>query len=218
MGYRNLVFFIVLAMAFLIPPDEADGAPRPVILCLGDSLTAGYRVPRSQNFPSRLQNRLDKLALPLKVVNAGVSGDTTAGALSRLKWLLSAHPQTRIAIVTLGANDGMRGLSVTAMEHNLESIILALKGRDIQVLLGGMKLPPNYGREQTRAFQAVYPRLARRHNLPLVPFFLEGVAGEPRLNLDDGIHPTGEGYARVLENVWLPLRPLLPTTRTAVTR
>lgn len=180
----------------------------PTILCFGDSLTAGFGVASRESYPSLLQERLRAKGYDYKVVNAGVSGDTTAGGLSRLAWSLRSKPV--LAVVSLGANDGFRGLDPQQMEQNLRAIIHKLQQAKVQVVLAGMRLPPNYGRETVRRFEEVFPRLAEQEKLPFVPFLLAGVAGDAGLNLDDGIHPNGLGYRVVLDNVWQVLEPLLP--------
>ncbi|MBF0453737.1 MAG: arylesterase [Magnetococcales bacterium] len=197
---------LTLLLSFLYFTTTVYGGDA-VILCYGDSLTAGFGVDAQEAYPARLQKRLQAEGFPHRVVNAGVSGDTTAGALSRLGWAMRAKPT--LAIVTLGANDGLRGQSITAMEENLEQIILRLQKAGVQILLGGMKIPPNYGKEYTTAFAEVYPRLAKKHHLPLLPFFLAGVAGEPAYTLEDGIHPNAQGYGLILETVWRGVLPLL---------
>jgi acyl-CoA thioesterase-1 len=159
------------------------------------------------NFPSRLQKKLNEAGFRYRVVNAGVSGDTTAQGLNRLRAVKDQRPS--VVVVALGANDGLRGLPVLSTNANLESIITALKAEGIDVVLAGMMMPPNYGGIYTREFREVYPALARKHRIPLVPFLLEGVAGNPALNLEDGIHPNARGYEIITENVWKELRPLL---------
>lgn len=202
--------FIVLPMllgdAGAAAPPPAPGAA-PVILCFGDSLTAGFGVEAGASYPDLLAKRLRAEGLPHRVVNAGVSGDTTAGALRRLDWVLRAKPS--LAVVTLGANDGLRGLDIDAMRDNLAGIIRRLQDAGVRVVLGGMRIPPNYGAPYTERFAAVYPQLARETGVALIPFFLEGVAGHPQLNQGDGIHPNAPGYRVVLENVWRVLRPLI---------
>ena len=180
---------------------------RPVILCFGDSLTAGFGVPSGADYPALLQARLRQRGFPHRVVNAGVSGDTTAGARNRLDWVLRSNPV--IAIVTLGANDGLRGLDPGQMHDNLSEIVARLQKSGVQVILGGMKLPPNYGKAFTHRFAAVYPALAQARDVAFIPFFLADVAGRPEFNLDDGIHPNARGYQIVLENIWRILEPLL---------
>ena len=178
-----------------------------MILAFGDSLTAGFMVGEKQSYPSRLQEILKAKGYPHKVVNAGVSGDTTAGGVRRIEWLLKHEP--KIVILELGANDGLRGLPVDAMEANLETIIATCRAKNAQVLLAGMKALPNYGKEYNREFEAVFSRLAEKHKLPLIPFFLVDVAGIQKLTRPDGIHPVAEGYQIVTQTVWQYLEPML---------
>ncbi len=180
---------------------------RPVIAALGDSLTAGLGVEPEQNYPSQLQRKVDEAGYRYRVVNAGVSGETSAQGLNRLSAVRELHPA--IVIVALGANDGLRGLPVETTRDNLEAIIRAVQEDGSKVVLAGMEIPPNYGPAYTRAFRVIFPELARRHGTALIPFLLEGVGGHAELNQEDGIHPTGEGYRIVAENVWKTLRPLL---------
>ena len=158
-------------------------------------------------WPALIQARLRREGLPYSVVNAGVSGDTTAGGLRRVDWVLRSRPE--IAIVALGANDGLRGQSVEAMRENLERIVERLRAGGVRVLLAGMRLPPNYGTDFTRDFAAVYPDLARRAGVALMPFLLGGVAADPRLNQGDGIHPNAAGHRIIAERLWPYLRPML---------
>src|SRR5581483_3961145 len=153
---------------------------RPRIVVLGDSLTAGLGVARDEAFPSILQQRVDRAGLDFEVVNAGVSGDTSAGGLSRLDWALDGD--VRVLVVALGGNDGLRGLPPEELERNLAEIITRAQGRGIAVVLAGMEAPPNYGREYIVSFHKVYPALAREYHVPLVPFLLQGVAGTETLN------------------------------------
>jgi acyl-CoA thioesterase-1 len=182
-------------------------AARPRIVFLGDSLTAGYGLETSQSVPSLIQARLDKDRLPFEVVNAGVSGDTSAGGLSRLDWSLDGD--VRVLVIELGANDGLRGLPVAALRSNLSEIITRAKGRGISVLLTGMEALPNYGEAYTTEFRNTFSELAREHQVTLMPFYLDGVAGNPGLNIADGIHPNPEGAAIVARNLWGVLEPLL---------
>jgi acyl-CoA thioesterase-1 len=177
------------------------------IVAFGDSLTAGLGVSREQTYPALLQQRLDAAGYDYRVINAGVSGDTTAGGLRRVPWILKNLPA--LVILELGANDGLRGLSLEQTKANLEAIIRQLREARVTVVLAGMKLPPNYGEDYTRGFEALYTDLARRYNLALIPFFLDGVAADPALNQSDGIHPTGEGYRRVVDTVFKAIEPLL---------
>jgi acyl-CoA thioesterase-1 len=154
-----------------------------------------------------LQRRLDAEGFPHLVVNAGVSGDTTAGGLRRLNWVLNSKPS--VVVLELGGNDGLRGLQLEETRSNLEQIIRQLQARQVTIVLAGMKLPPNYGSEYTARFEAIYADLARRYHVPLIPFFLEGVAAAPTLNQADGIHPNAEGYRIVANTVMHVLVPLL---------
>ena len=187
----------------------ADGHvdDRPRIVAFGDSLTAGLGVPTDDAYPAQLQRRLDEAGYQYRVINAGVSGETTAGAVRRIAWILKSNP--RIVILELGGNDGLRGLSLRETRANLEQLIQRLQEASVTVVLAGMRLPPNYGAEYASGFEAIYPALAGKYRLSLIPFFLEGVAGSVRLNQADGIHPTGEGYKTVVGNVFRTVRPLL---------
>lgn len=192
-------------------PRTAPAAPRkntaPKIVILGDSLTAGLGLDPSQAFPSLMQDRLDAAGLEYQVVNAGVSGDTTAGGLRRLDW--SIEGDTRVLVVALGGNDGLRGLPVEETRRNVDAIITRAKERGITVILAGMEAPPNYGEAYTTAFRRVFSDLAREHDVAFIPFLLEGVAGVPTLNQRDGIHPNPEG-ARIVERlVWGAVEPAL---------
>jgi len=175
---------------------------------LGDSLSAGYGIDDAKGWVSLLGQRLKAEGFPHRVVNISISGDTTAGALARLPDAL-ARQRPAIVIVELGGNDGLRGLSLDAMKHNLEQILLRSRQAGAKVLLVGVRLPPNYGPAYTRAFDAIYTRLATRSDVPLVPFLLEGVALGERLMQDDGLHPTEQAQPRILQNVWPHLVPLL---------
>lgn len=188
-------------------PGTANEDARPVILALGNSLTAGAGVDPSHNYPAQLQKKIDAEGYRYRVVNAGVSGDTSGQGLNRLPGILPLRPS--IAIIELGANDGLRGLPVSTTQQNLESIIEQLQAAGAKVILAGMRVPPNYGPQYSKAFRAVFEDVAERYGVPLIPFFLEGVGGDAALNQDDGIHPTAEGYAIVVENVWEVLHPLL---------
>ena len=167
---------------------------------LGDSLTAGYGVEKEQAFPTLVETRLKEMGFPdIKVINAGFSGSTTASALSRLKWYLRIKPD--ILLLELGGNDGLRGLAIKELETNLAVTIELAMAQGMKVVLAGMKIPPNYGAQYTREFESVYPALAKRFDITLIPFLLEGVGGEPDLNISDGIHPNPEGHKIVSETV-----------------
>ena len=186
-------------------PSAADTRPR--IVAFGDSLTAGLGVQADESYPAQLQRRLDSLGYRYRVINAGVSGDTTAGGLRRVSWIL--HNKPELVILELGANDGLRGLQVDHTQSNLRQIIRQLQAAGTTVILAGMKLPPNYGLDYTARFEAMYQKLAQEHQLLLIPFFLEGVGGSSSLNQADGIHPTKEGYKLIVEEVLKVLRPVL---------
>ena len=200
----RLAFALALACALTI---GASGEG-PVILCLGNSLTEGYGVSPEQSYPSLLEERLHRSGYPgARVINAGISGSTSASAVSRLQWQLRAKPD--VVLLELGANDGLRGLDLAATRKNLERAIEIAKGAGVRVLLAGMKLPPNYGSDYTRQFEALFPDLAKAQGVALIPFLLDGVAARPELNLADGIHPNAQGYQRVIENVLPALLALL---------
>jgi acyl-CoA thioesterase-1 len=174
---------------------------------LGDSLTAGFGLPIDDAYPSLLQRRLKAEGFDYDVVNAGVSGDTSAGGLSRLDWALQGD--VRVLIVALGGNDALRGLSAAQLQRNLGDIVERAQARRIRVILAGMESPPNWGRDYTVSFHEVYTTLAAQYRLPLVPFLLAGVAGTATLNQADGIHPTAAGARIVADNVWAVLKPVL---------
>lgn len=184
-----------------------SGDNRPRIVAFGDSLTAGLGVAADETYPAELQRRLDALGLRYRVINAGVSGETTAGGLRRVPWVLRSNPE--IVILELGANDGLRGLRVDETQANLDQIIQQLQQSGVQVILAGMKLPPNYGKDYLSGFERMYPELAARYRLPLIPFFLEGVAASNSLNQADGIHPTAQGYRMIVETMLRTIQPVL---------
>jgi acyl-CoA thioesterase I len=189
-----------------VTPAKPAAAARPRIVVLGDSLTAGLGLALRESYPSLLQERLNSEGLNFEVVNAGVSGDTSSGGLSRLDWALEGD--VRILIVALGGNDGLRGLPADQLQQNLGRIIERAQARHIEVILGGMEAPPNYGRDYIVSFHKVYPALAQTYGVTLVPFLLQGVAGTEKLNQPDGIHPTATGARIVADNVWTALEPV----------
>lgn len=195
------------------PAAREPAAARPVILALGTSLTAGLGVDPAAAWPALLQARLDSLGLRYEVVNAGVSGETSAGALHRAAWLLQQAPA--VLILETGANDGLRGQDPDSLRANLEAILgLAAAAEPApRVLLAGMEAPRNWGPDYTARFRAAYREVAAARNLPLVPFLLEGVAAVESLNQADGIHPNPAGHRRVLDNLWPALEPLLTAPR-----
>jgi acyl-CoA thioesterase-1 len=182
---------------------------RPVILFFGTSLTAGLGLEPDAAYPALIQARLDSAGLAFRVINAGVSGETSAAGLRRIDWLL--QEPIRMLVLELGANDALRGQDVVAARANLQAIIDRTRAQhpDVQVVVAGMEAPPNLGRRYTGEFRALFPALARANNAALIPFLLDGVAGVPELNQADGIHPNAEGARRVAQNVWAVLGPLL---------
>jgi acyl-CoA thioesterase-1 len=191
------------------PVAPANETELPQIVAFGDSLTAGYGLASSQSYPSLLQQRLDEQGYRYRVVNAGISGDTSAGGVRRLDWALQGN--VKFLILELGANDGLRGQPVAETKKNLAQIIERAQSRGVKVILAGMEAPPNYGADYTREFRQAFRDLAEQYNVPLIPFFLEGVGGVSRLNQGDGIHPNTEGTKLVVDNVWRVLEPLLKT-------
>jgi acyl-CoA thioesterase-1 len=187
------------------PAEAAAGLPR--IVFLGDSLTAGYGLARPEAVPALIQERLTAGGYQYEVVNAGVSGDTSAGGLTRLDWSLEGP--VAVLVVELGGNDGLRGLPVSQMKQNLAEIITRAKQRGITVILTGMEAPPNYGAPYTAEFRQTFRDLAREHDVIFVPFYLEGVAGDPSLNLSDGIHPNAAGSRIIEQTLWRALEPVL---------
>ncbi|MFT0714803.1 arylesterase [Flagellimonas lutimaris] len=179
------------------------------ILFFGDSLTAGYGLEVSQAFPAVIQEKIDSLGLDYTVINAGLSGETTASGKNRLEWVL--EDDIDIIIIELGANDGLRGVPLTETESNLQSMVDAVQSKlpDAKIILAGMKIPPNMGPEYTSKFESIFPELATSENIKLIPFLLNNVAGIPELNQGDGIHPTVKGQKLVAENVWKVLKPIL---------
>ena len=179
------------------------------ILFFGNSLTAGYGLDTEEAFPALIQNRIDSLGLNYTAINSGLSGETTSGGLNRLNWVL--NQKVDVFVLELGANDGLRGIPLKETRNNLQSIIDLVKAKNpnTEIILAGMQIPPNMGQNYTTEFRKIYPDLAEKNNLQLIPFLLEGVAGIPELNLQDGIHPTAEGQKIVRDNVWGILKEVL---------
>jgi acyl-CoA thioesterase-1 len=188
------------------PPTETE---RGVVLFLGTSLTAGYGLDPEDAYPALIQAMIDSAGLPFRAVNAGVSGETSAGALRRIDWLL--RQPIAVLVLESGANDGLRGRDPARMKENLRQIIERTRAAhpDARIAIAGMEAPPNLGEHYTFAFRAVFPELAREYDAVLIPFLLEGVAGVPELNQPDGIHPTAEGQGIVARTVWRYLEPVL---------
>jgi acyl-CoA thioesterase I len=189
------------------PADPTAPPARPKVVALGDSLTAGLGLLESAAYPSLLQRRIDRDGYNFEVVNAGVSGDTSAGGLRRLDWALEGD--VRVLILALGANDGLRGLSIAEMKTNLTTIIQRARQRNVVVILAGMEAPPNYGAEYVQSFRTAYRDIAREQRVLFIPFLLDKVAGQPALNQADGIHPNVDGARIIADTVWPVLRGLL---------
>ena len=200
---RRLLAALVLAALLAAPA----GAQERVIVAFGDSLTAGQGVPAQQAYPALLAARLRAEGYPYRVVNAGVSGDTTAGGLRRVDRALRLGPE--VVILELGINDALRGQDLETVRSNLHQLVERFQSAGVRVLIAGMRLPPNYGAGYGATFQRLYEEVARKRGAALMPFFLDGVAGDPRLNQPDGVHPTAEGYRLIVDRLWPYLRPLL---------
>ena len=193
--------------------DPIDDRPPMTVLFYGNSLTTGYGIDPDKAYPQLIQEKIDGLGWPFRVVNGGVGGETSAGGLSRIDWVL--RNRVDVFVLELGGNDGLRGVDPRATRRNLRAIIRRVRGRypGAKIILAGMQAPPNMGPVFTTAFKAIYPELAESENTLLIPFLLEGVGGIAELNLPDGIHPTAEGHAILAENVWKVLKPVLEDLR-----
>lgn len=203
-------FFALLVLIFFLTASLSPGEMEmPRILFFGNSLTAGYGIDPNFAFPALIQEKIKKKGLQLVAVNAGLSGETSAGGFRRINWLMKSRID--YFILALGANDGLRGLSPEATATNLQLIISAVrkKFRDIRIIVVGMKVPPNMGHRYKSQFEPIFSRLAKKNNAVLMPFLLEGVAAIPKLNLPDGIHPNEEGHKIIAETVWNYLEPLI---------
>lgn len=190
-------------------PDTVAIVENKTIVFFGNSITAGYGLELSDAFPARIQEKLDSMNMPYKVVNAGVSGETSSGGRSRIDWILKQDVD--IFVLELGGNDGLRGIPITETKKNLQTIIDRVKAKNpqVKIIIAGMQIPPNMGKKYTTEFRNMYPDLAKKNNISLVPFILEGVGGNAELNLEDGIHPTAEGHRILANNVWTVLQGLL---------
>ena len=186
-----------------------NGEQSKAILFFGDSLTAGYGIAPDHAFPSLIQEKIRANGWDFEVISAGVSGETTAGGLRRVDWVLQRPVD--VFVLELGANDGLRGQSIENARGNLQAIIDRVKNKypQVRIVLAGMRIPPNLSREYTARFRSIFPELARENNAVLIPFLLDGVGGIPRLNQPDGLHPTPQGHKIVAENVWRVLEPVL---------
>jgi len=198
-------FFVSLPALLLLA--AAAGSGKTTILILGDSLTEGYGVEKEDAYPELFDAKLQKWRDGYHVINGGSSGSTSAGGVRRLKWYEKAHPD--LVILALGSNDGLRGVKVEETRKNIEAAIVYCQQRHWRTVLVGLKVPPNYGPEYAGAFEKLFPELAAKYKLPLLGFLLEGVAGEPELNQADGIHPNELGHARIAENIFRFLQPIL---------
>lgn len=188
---------------------ETEAENKDVILFFGNSLTAGLGLEPSEAFPALIQQKLDSLGYDYEVVNAGLSGETTASGKNRIDWVLNQNVD--IFVLELGANDGLRGIPIKETRQNLQDIIDMVRKENpkTKIVLAGMQIPPNMGQDYTSKFRSIFPELAQKNDIALIPFLLEGVAGDPELNQNDGIHPTAEGYEIVADNVWEVLKPIV---------
>jgi acyl-CoA thioesterase-1 len=202
---------LVCGVSFVAADLQAGDAETKTLLFFGNSLTAGYGLedPSAQAFPALISKKIDASALPWHVVNAGLSGETSAGGLRRVDWIL--RQRVDVFVLELGGNDGLRGLPPEITRANLQAIIGRVKAKcpAVKVVLAGIAAPPNMGADFTRAFAAIFPELAEKNGLTLIPFLLEGIGGRPEFNQPDGIHPNAAGHAIVAETVWTVLQPLL---------
>jgi len=204
---RRQTALLVLGLLLVASSVAGLAQQERVIVVLGDSLTAGLGVTPDEAYPALIGQRLAREGFGYRVVNAGVSGDTTAGGRARLDWVLGVRPE--IVVVALGANDGLRGQPVSAMRDNLVAIVGRVRTSGARVLLAGMRVPPNYGLAYASSFAAVFQEVAQRTGVALMPFLLDGVAGNPSLNQADGIHPNAAGHRVIADRLWPYLRPLL---------
>ena len=202
---------VCIALYWLLTSVTEGAETRPLghILVLGDSLAAGSGVAREDAFPALLQRKIDSQKLPFKVINAGVSGDTTAGGLRRIDWMLKR--KIDVLLLELGGNDGLRGIDTKTTQANLQAIIDKAKAKypTIRIVIAGMQMPPNMGKEYTERFQNIFPEIAKANKAALIPFLLEGIGADPRYNQPDLIHPTPEGHKIVAATVWKTLGPIL---------
>lgn len=205
-AYKH-IYTLILLLA--VTPLQAQQDDSRRILIFGDSITAGMGVDKQQAFPALIQERIDSLGLNYEVVNGGLSGETSAGGLRRINWVLQRPVD--IMILELGGNDGLRGIDLSSTKENLQGIIDAAlaKNPDMKIIIAGMQVPPNLGPEYTEEFRSLYPELAEENDLPLIPFLLKEVGGDPELNQPDGIHPTPKGHKVIAETVWETLKPIV---------
>ncbi len=205
---------VTILIALFFVPALLFGQDNPKrILFFGDSITAGYGIEQENAFPALIQQKIDSLSWNFKAVNAGLSGETSAGGLRRVDWML--RQPVSVFVLELGGNDGLRGIDLDATRKNLQKIIDKVESKypEAKIILAGMQVPPNLGPEYTREFKEMYPRLAEKNNTELIPFLLEGVGGDSDLNQSDGIHPTAKGHKVIAETIWETLKPILQDIR-----
>jgi acyl-CoA thioesterase-1 len=214
MRFPLSVIFLMSALFGWQAPNDARASESPTVLVFGDSLAAGYGIEPEEAFPALLQKKIESQGWNFTVQNAGVSGDTSAGGVRRINWTLKKIPT--VMILELGGNDGLRGLPLSQTRTNLQKIVdvARRKNPQLKIIVAGMKMPPNLGADYSEEFEKIFPELAQINKAALVPFLLEGVGGVERLNQADRIHPTPEGHARVAENVWRVLKPILADLAT----
>lgn len=202
----RLAFIALFSLLNLLPMSQDQ--PKRIVF-FGDSITAGYGIPIESAFPALIQKKIEEADLDYQVINAGLSGETTAGGLNRIDWILRSKPD--VFVLELGGNDGLRGLSMEESEKNLKAMIDKVRRANpkAEIILAGMQIPPNLGQEYTSKFKSLFPDVAKEMNTKLIPFLLEGVGGDPKLNLSDGIHPNQKGHEIVAETVWEYLKPML---------
>jgi acyl-CoA thioesterase-1 len=217
--YRVAVLAVLTLAACAGEPEETNPQNQPVsalpepdpvrVMFFGDSITAGYQLDEGEAFPAVLQEKTDSLGWNVEFINAGLSGETSAGGLRRIDWVL--QEPVDVFVLELGGNDGLRGTPLEETRSNLEAILEAAREAhpNAELVVAGMQIPPNLGAEYTEGFRQIFPELAQAEDAALIPFILEGVAGVPRLNLPDGIHPTAEGHEILAENVWDVIEPLV---------
>lgn len=208
--FRFLPFLLVFTATFVIGNILKAGKTEPFhILFFGDSLTAGYGIEPEETYPVLIQEKINRHGWNMRTINAGLSGETSAGGLRRIDWIL--RRPVDLFVLELGANDGLRGIDTESTEKNLQAIIdrVLEKNPKTSIVIAGMQVPPNMGEIYAKEFAAIFPRLAQANNAGLIPFLLEGVGGVPELNLPDGVHPTAEGHTIMAETVWETLEPIL---------
>lgn len=204
---------LLTVLLLLVPLTLFGQDQRPRILFFGDSITAGHGIDQDKAFPALIRQKVDSLGWDFKVINAGLSGETSAGGLRRIDWML--RQPVDVFVLELGGNDGLRGIDPGSTKKNLEAIIdkVREKNPEVRILLAGMQVPPNLGPDYTRQFKKIYPELAREKKVELIPFLLKGVGGNKELNQSDGIHPTAQGHKLLAQNVWEELKPILEKER-----